>query len=84
MGQLNALCFSLAEQFAELFDNAELAAVLAEFSPPCTLAEFTNASLHSVEEQVMMFALASFHEICSLMTNYLITIHRCLFDPFLF
>uniref|UniRef100_A0A183UT73 LisH domain-containing protein n=1 Tax=Toxocara canis TaxID=6265 RepID=A0A183UT73_TOXCA len=41
----------LAEQFAELFDSAELAAVLAEFSPPCTLAQFTNSSLHSLEQQ---------------------------------
>ncbi|VDK61357.1 unnamed protein product [Anisakis simplex] len=42
---------NLSENFSELFEDAELASVLAEFSPPCTLAEFTNASLYSVDQQ---------------------------------
>ncbi|VDN58358.1 unnamed protein product [Dracunculus medinensis] len=41
----------LSEQFSELFENAQLPVILAQFSPPCTLAEFVNASFHSSEEQ---------------------------------
>lgn len=49
---LYILSLRLSEQFSELFENAQLPVILAQFSPPCTLAEFVNASFHSSEEQV--------------------------------
>ncbi|VDK75514.1 unnamed protein product [Litomosoides sigmodontis] len=41
----------LSEQFGEIFENAHLPSILAQFSPPCTLAEFVNAPMHSFSVQ---------------------------------
>lgn len=41
----------LSEQFSEIFEKAQLPAILAHFSPPCTLGEFANPWFYSIEEQ---------------------------------
>ncbi|VDK36209.1 unnamed protein product, partial [Gongylonema pulchrum] len=42
----------LTEQYSQMFGNAHLPTILAQFSPPCMLAEFVDPSLYSAEEQV--------------------------------
>ncbi|EFO23563.2 alpha globin regulatory element [Loa loa] len=49
----------LSEQFGEIFENAYLPTILAEFSPPCTLAEFMNASMHSFSEQQLRLRMVA-------------------------
>uniref|UniRef100_A0A914WBV3 GATOR complex protein NPRL3 n=1 Tax=Plectus sambesii TaxID=2011161 RepID=A0A914WBV3_9BILA len=48
-----ALSKQLIEQFSETTPNHQLSTVLAEFSPPVTLLDFTNPMLHEMEEQVV-------------------------------
>uniref|UniRef100_A0A1I8EP42 GATOR complex protein NPRL3 n=2 Tax=Wuchereria bancrofti TaxID=6293 RepID=A0A1I8EP42_WUCBA len=49
----------LSEQFSEIFENAHLPTILAQFSPPCTLEEFTNASMHSFNEQQLRIRMVA-------------------------
>jgi hypothetical protein len=47
-----ALSKQLLEQFSETMPGHQLSTVLAEFSPPATLDDFTNPMLHELSEQV--------------------------------
>ncbi|KAM3721895.1 GATOR complex protein [Dirofilaria immitis] len=49
----------LSEQFAEIFENAHLPTILAQFSPPCTLAEFINVSMHNFNEQQLRIRMVA-------------------------
>lgn len=46
----------LSEQFGEIFENAHLPTILAQFSPPCTLGDFIKASMYNFNEQVCFIA----------------------------
>ncbi|VBB25692.1 unnamed protein product [Acanthocheilonema viteae] len=49
----------LTEQFGEIFENAHLPTILAQFSPPCTLAEFMNAPMNSFNEQQLRIRMVA-------------------------
>ncbi|CAG9530894.1 unnamed protein product [Cercopithifilaria johnstoni] len=49
----------LSEQFGEIFENAHLPTILAQFSPPCTLEEFMNPSIHSFNEQQLRIRMVA-------------------------